>query len=427
MKRRILVASLQIEAHQRSEFAKNWPAIVRRIQEAARAGAKLVVLPEGTAPAYVLGYEPYDGEESLQALADCRAIAQDLRTTIVIGSARKDRSCLYNSATVLDSDGTVAGVTDKQFLWHFDAQWFSPGDRLAPIPSGAGTLGALICADGRIPTLAATLARKGAQILVMPTAWVTSGRDPLALENVQADLLAGIRARENSLPFVAANKVGVELGCVAYCGKSQIRSATGDVVAMASQDRPETLLAEVELGESTSSSVELARDVSKRTAPHAPVRVAISAESAATIPRDHLRILQSDVLIAADSAPRETDATFPTVFATDDLMVDPVGLVPFKLANYGLCVWRTAHDRNWQEAFARARAIELRMYVVVLDTLRSRAYAVDPDGAIVCGTFGDYRIAGFTLDPARVAQTLVAPSTDILDGLRRASAAASRP
>ncbi|MDP9111340.1 MAG: carbon-nitrogen hydrolase family protein [Candidatus Eremiobacteraeota bacterium] len=426
MKRRILVASLQIEAHQRSEFAKNWPAIVRRIQEAARAGSKIIVLPEGTAPAYVLGYDPYDGKESLQALANCRAIAQDFRTTIVIGSARKDRSCLYNSATVLDNDGTVAGVTDKQFLWHFDSQWFSPGKRLEPIPSSAGTLGALICADGRIPTIAATLARKGAQILVMPTAWVTSGRDALALENVQADLLAGIRARENSLPFIAANKVGVELGCVAYCGKSQIRNAAGDLVAMASQDRAETLLAEVELNEAVFGPIEPAANISTRTPLQASMRVAISAENVMSIARDHLRILQSDALIATDSAAHEIDATVPTIFATDAMMFDPAGLVPYKLAGYGLCVWRTGYDRNWQEAFARARAIELRMYVVVIDTKHNRAYAVDPDGAIVCGTFGDYRIAAFTLDPARVTQTLVAPSTDIIDGLRRASVAASR-
>ena len=56
----------------------------------------------------------------------------------------------------------------------------------------------------------------------MPTAWVTSGRDPGALENVQADLLARVRAYENGVPFVAANKCGVELGIALYCGKSQI-------------------------------------------------------------------------------------------------------------------------------------------------------------------------------------------------------------
>lgn len=425
MKRRILVASLQIEAHQRSEFAKIWPAIVRRIREAAKAGAQLIVLPEGTAPAYVIGYDPYDGEESLGAVADCRAIARDFRTTIVIGSLRKERSCLYNSATVLDNDGTVAGVSDKQFLWHFDAQWFSPGSRLEPIMTGLGSLGVLICADGRIPTIASTLVRRGARLLAMPTAWVTSGRDPLALENVQADLLARIRARENGVPFVAANKVGVELGCVAYCGKSQILAADGTLLALASQDRAETLLAEVDLAERAPGPAAADASPATRALPIAALRVAISSEPTAAIPQEHLRILQSDALVAADSELDALDAKFPTVLADDALVLDPAGLAPYRLAGYVLCVWRTAYEPQWQEAFARARALELRMYVVAIDASRKRAYAVDPDGAILCGTFDEYRVAGFTLDPARVAQTFVAPGTDVIAGLQRAATAAA--
>jgi len=425
VKRRILVASLQIEAHQRSEFAKIWPAIAQRVSEAAKTGAQLIVLPEGTAPAYVLGYDPYDGEEGLRAVADCRAIARDFRTTIVIGSLRKDRSCLYNSATVLDNDGAVAGVSDKQFLWHFDAQWCSPGSRLEPIPTGVGSIGAMICADGRIPTIASTLVRRGAQVLVMPTAWVTTGRDPLALENVQADLFARIRARENGVPFVAANKVGVELGCVAYCGKSQIVAADGTLLELASQNRAETLLAELELLDPSPHPAAAKALPQTRTRTTCPLRLAISCWASASIPPDRLRIVQSDALISADSTLDELDAKFPTVLADDSLMLDPAGLVPYRLAGYGLCVWRTTYEAQWQERFARARALELRMYVVVVDVPRERAYAVDPDGAVLCGTFGEYGVAGFTLDPSRVAQTLVAPGTDVIAGLQRAAAAAA--
>ena len=81
----------------------------------------------------------------------------------------------------------------------------------------------------------------------MPTAWVTSGRDPHMLENLQADLLGRIRAFENGVPFIAANKCGVERNMVAYCGKSQIVSASGEVVALASQTDEELLSAQLEL------------------------------------------------------------------------------------------------------------------------------------------------------------------------------------
>lgn len=163
-----------------------------------------------------MGTHPYDGEATRQAVADGRAVARENHIVLVIGAARKIGSCLYNSAIVINADGTLAGSTDKQFLWHFDRQWFVPGERLEPVQTSLGKLGVLVCADGRIPTIAATLVDRGAAVLVMPTAWVSSGRDPEQLENAQADLLARVRARENHVPFVAANKAGVEAGCVLY-------------------------------------------------------------------------------------------------------------------------------------------------------------------------------------------------------------------
>jgi hypothetical protein len=89
-------------------------------------------------------------------------------------------------------------------------------------------------------------------------------------------------------------------------------------------------------------------------------------------------------------------------------------------------VWETAYEPEWQREFARARAVELRMYVVVIDASHRNAYAVDPDGNVVCGTFGGYDVASFAFDPDRARQTLVAPSTDVLDGLAHAEAARAR-
>ena len=106
----------------------------------------------------------------------------------------------------------------------------------------------LVCADGRLPTIARTLVERGAEILVMPTAWVTSGRDPRALENAQADLMINVRARENGVPFLAANKCGVERGAVAYCGKSAIVAADGTFLARAPQSEAGVIAHEIEAG-----------------------------------------------------------------------------------------------------------------------------------------------------------------------------------
>jgi hypothetical protein len=75
--------------------------------------------------------------------------------------------------------------------------------------------------------------------------------------------------------------------------------------------------------------------------------------------------------------------------------------------------------------FARTRASELRAYVVIFGD-DERSFAVDPDGAIVAGTFGTYRIASFVHDTARSGATEVAPSTDVLAGARNAEAIRKR-
>jgi predicted amidohydrolase len=410
MPRTIVAAAIQTAAHSRTSFAGAWPRIAERIETAAADGANLVVLPEGTLPAYVLGYERYEEAEIEAALAACREAARRLGIVIVAGAARRDADRVFNSAIAIDRDGSIAGTADNHFLWHFDRQWFAPGERIAPIPTSIGKLGALVCADGRIPTIARALVEAGAELLVMPTAWVTSGRDPQHFENAQADLLARVRAKENGVPFIAANKCGVEMHCVAYCGKSQIVAADGTLLALAPEDREQTISAALQID---------ARRI-RRTgdfgytfanAPSAPQRIAITAAAPRERNDDLLRILEADVLV---------DAQSPAV--GDEVVLDPNGLVSLRLFEPAPppVVWRTSYDAEWQVLFARARALELRIYLIVVDTAHGRAYAVDPDGAIVCGTFGEYEVASFTFDPAKTRQTAVAPGTDVLEGLRRA-------
>lgn len=418
-RRKIRTAAIQLLAHDRASLKRAWPGIARQIAGAAKGGAQLIVLPEGTLPAYVLGPEKFDSSEIAEALAACATLARDLQVVLVVGAARADGGRVYNSALVFDAGGKTAGSADKHFLWHFDRQWFSGAERLQPVQTSLGSLGVLICADGRIPTIARTLVDQGAEVLVMPTAWVTSGRDPANLENIQADLLARVRARENGVPFVAANKCGVELGCVAYCGKSQIVSADGTLAAIASETEPAIVAAAIELGERKPLRAGALSPPRVANQNDTSVRIAITADQKPANAKELLAILEAGVLILPETAP---SALPQAVCVSDQVVHDPGGVAAYRLAGFELAIWLTQSEDPWQVPFARARALELRMYVVVLDTRSKRAYAVDPDGALVCGTYGDYRIASFTFEPARTRQTLVAPGTDVLQGLERAHA-----
>ena len=120
------------------------------------------------------------------------------------------------------------------------------------------------------------------------------------------------------------------------------------------------------------------------------------------------------------------DAAIPTASLGDALVADPGGVAAFRAAGYRLICWTTDLAAPWAERLARARALELRVYVVVFDRPRQRAYAVDPDGAVIAGTFDGYRLASFTFDPRKASATLVAPQTDVAEGLDRIAALAAR-
>jgi predicted amidohydrolase len=413
----IRLAALQLRAHDRADYERLRASIIERVKHAAREH-DLLVLPEGTFPAYVLGDSAIDDRLVADTVAELAQIARTTSCVIVAGAAIRRDNALHNSAIVIDRDGSLAGSAEKIFLWHFDRQWFAPGSAIAPIDTSIGRLGVLICADGRMPGIGRALVDGGAQLLVMPTAWVTSGRNPRELENLQADLLAPVRAFENGVPFVAANKCGVELRMVAYCGKSQIVNAAGDLLAIASQTEEELVSAQVQLAAPAPKRTRVPSPQMRDAQSGRGLRVALAARSLPPDMAERLGILEADVALASSGADdfAALDAALPAVRIDATDAFDPGLLLQYRMAGYRVAILDAASPHAWLERVARARAAELRLYVIVFDRAAPRAYAIDPDGTIVAGTFDDYEIASFALDARRTAQTLVAPHTDVAEG-----------
>jgi predicted amidohydrolase len=416
---------VQPNAHDREDFDAMWPRLITAANAAAERGAKLIVLPEGTVPAYVLGNEPVDADQLARAARDVAALARRHAAVVVYGGARIEGSRVYNAAICVGPNGDELGFAAKQFLWHFDRHWFARGETLQPVDTPIGRLGLLVCADGRIPTIAATLVERGAQILVMPTAWVTSGRDPNVLENVQADLMANVRARENGVPFVVANKCGFERESVAYCGKSALIDARGAFVARASETSPDVAFGDVELAPPRSERPHAGRAAALVPVVHSrPRTLARIAFTSASDPRELTRHAtfaaqaDCDVVIRAGTHELPRDARVDHAFVDDRAVLDPRGLVRARLDGCDFFIWNAAPDvGEWVTRFARTRAAELRAYLLVFAADGGRSFAVDPDGTVIAGTFGGLRFASFVYDRARTLATTVAPSTDVLAGL----------
>jgi predicted amidohydrolase len=244
------VACAQLHAHGIEEAETALGEALAAVAEAARRGADLVVLPECTYPAYLILPTPpavrLRPDHEVEALF--AAAARDHRIAVMVGLAQGVfTGSARNAAVLFDGTGTPVLRTAKRFLWDFDGRWFAPGDGSPVVDLAGARLGGLVCADARLPEIARSLALQGARLILDPTAWVTSGRDPLMLSNPQPEFLMRVRALENGAFIAAANKVGTEQDAVVYCGRSGVFAPDGSVVGAASGHEPEILTADVDL------------------------------------------------------------------------------------------------------------------------------------------------------------------------------------
>jgi hypothetical protein len=134
-------------------------------------------------------------------------------------------------------------------------------------------------------------------------------------------------------------------------------------------------------------------------------------------------LADADVVIDPHARPASADVAI----VDDEAMLDPRALVAPRLDGVRLFVWHASIEREWVVPFARTRAAELRAYVVAFDTPRRRAFAVDPDGNVGCGTFGAFELAAFTFERNRTESWRVAPATDVREALVRIGNFSSTP
>ena len=276
-RRTLRLALLQLPAFELADHEAAWAELLRRIDEAAAdspAGAPdLIVLPEASYPAYYLhSREAYEAagvlaDEEVERAIGERAARHGCAIAVGLvqrgGASPPDGGRLVNTAVLFGRDGHVAARQPKRFLWHFDRQWYAPGEAGAPIAleaaesggSGAAELGLFICSDGRLPEITRELALGGADLLVDCTAWVSSGRDPAALSNPQVDYMLAARAIENGAWIAAADKVGVEAGSIVYAGRSGVVDPLGRWRVQAPSDRPGVVHTAIDLDEATGPPV----------------------------------------------------------------------------------------------------------------------------------------------------------------------------
>jgi N-carbamoylputrescine amidase len=247
------------------EPSENIDRAVHFVAEAARAGARVVCLPELFQSQYFCQTEDvalFDLAEAIpgpttEALGKA---AQQTNTTIVAPLfERRAPGVYHNSLVVIGPDSRILGRYRKMHIpddpAYFEKFYFTPGDLgFRAFDTPAGRIGALICWDQWYPEGARLTAMQGAQILFYPTAigWHPGEKAEYGVNQHSAwETIQRSHAVANGCYVAAVNRVGLERPIggdgIEFWGQSFVAGTSGQIVAKASVDREENLLVPVDL------------------------------------------------------------------------------------------------------------------------------------------------------------------------------------
>ena len=243
----------------------NLSKALAKIGEAARMGANIVCLQELFRSVYFCQVEDYDYFKLAEPMpgpttqAICEA-AKAHNVVIVASLFEKRAAGVYhNTAAVIDADGTYLGHYRKMHIpddpLYLEKFYFTPGDLgFRAWETKFGKIGVCICWDQWYPEAARLTALRGAQILFYPTAigWHPAEkaehgqRQHSSWETIQRS-----HAIANGCYVAVPNRVGHEAPNggpgIEFWGQSFVADPSGQIVAKASVDQEEVLIAEIDL------------------------------------------------------------------------------------------------------------------------------------------------------------------------------------
>jgi N-carbamoylputrescine amidase len=255
-----------IQERNQGDAEANLARIEAHVAEAARRGAKLVLLQELHNGLYFCQQqcvsqfelaEPIPGPstERLGRLAREHGI-------VIVASLfeRRGAGLYHNTAVVLEKDGSIAGKYRKMHIpddpGFNEKFYFTPGDTgFHPIDTSVGRLGVMVCWDQWYPEGARLMALAGAELLLYPTAIGWDPEDAQDEKDRQRNawiLSHRGHAVANGLPVLSCNRVGHEASPIGrsgidFWGSSHVLGPQGEVIAEAGTDEPEILMTEVDL------------------------------------------------------------------------------------------------------------------------------------------------------------------------------------
>ncbi len=250
----------------------NFASAVAHIREAALRGANIVCLPELFRTQYFCQREDlrlFDLAEPIPGPSTKRLgeAAREAGVAIVASLFERRAPGLYhNTAVTLGTDGEIAGVYRKMHIpddpLYYEKYYFAPGDLgFQAVGLHVGRVGTLVCWDQWFPEAARLTVLQGAELLFYPTAigWHPAEKEEFGVAQYDAwQTVQRAHAIANGVYVAGVNRVGHENGDILgnrasgpgleFWGGSFLADPFGRIIAKASHEHEEILIAEVDLG-----------------------------------------------------------------------------------------------------------------------------------------------------------------------------------
>jgi predicted amidohydrolase len=241
-----------IQQHATKDRSANVARGLQSLETAARAGATLACFAE---LAFEWFYPQVPANASFRELAEpidgptvtaFQKKARELGIVTVINLYERDGVYAYDSSPVIDSDGTLLGVTRMIHITDYpcfhEQGYYTPGDKGAPVfATKAGRVGVSICYDRHFPEYMRALAVNGADLVVVPQAGAV---DEWPEGLYEAEMR--VAAFQNGYFTALCNRVGKE-DRLDFAGESFVCGPDGAVIARAAKSADAILYADIDL------------------------------------------------------------------------------------------------------------------------------------------------------------------------------------
>jgi N-carbamoylputrescine amidase len=238
---------------------ENIVAAKRAIAASHAEDVDLWLLPELFSNRYVGQFEDRGAQTAhlpdyMRVLTEFKEFSKEAGAAVALPFAEVvGTGTCYNSLALIDKNGKVRALYRKVHIPNSEGYredlYFKPGDlgyvvaRLGDIKIGLG-----ICWDQWFPEVSRTLALKGAELLIYPSAIGSELGRPEFNSRPEWELVMRAQAIMNRVFVAAVNRVGQEEK-IRFYGGSFVADPWGKVVRRASTSRPETVLVELDLSQ----------------------------------------------------------------------------------------------------------------------------------------------------------------------------------